>query len=84
MKYQAKDHSNKISNPSGPGPAQRPTSSSRIDRRVVRSDLNNSSTSKDPNSNQLNHHNAGKSNGGGNGYLNLRQRPASPSHRILR
>ncbi|KAI3468151.1 hypothetical protein Pfo_024814 [Paulownia fortunei] len=81
MKFQVKDHSNSISNSSGSGPAQRATA--RIDRRVVRSDLNNNS-SKDPNSNQLNNSNAGKSNGGGNGYLNLRQRPASPSHRILR
>ncbi|KAL0323778.1 UNVERIFIED_CONTAM: hypothetical protein Scaly_2344900 [Sesamum calycinum] len=79
MKVQVKDHSNNINN--GSGPAQRATA--RIDRRVVRSDLNNNS-SKDPNSNQLTSNNAGKSNGGTNGYLNLRQRPASPSHRILR
>ncbi|XP_057799799.1 uncharacterized protein LOC131015424 isoform X2 [Salvia miltiorrhiza] len=78
MKFQAKDHSN--NNSSGSGPVQRATT--RIDRRVVRSDL---SKREDPNSNQLNSNiNAGKSNGGGNGYLNLRQRPASPSHRILR
>ncbi|KAL0311897.1 UNVERIFIED_CONTAM: hypothetical protein Sradi_5589000 [Sesamum radiatum] len=79
MKVQVKDHSNNINN--GSGPAQRATA--RIDRRVVRSDLNKNS-SKDPNSNQLTSNNAGKSNGGNNGYLNLRQRPASPSHRILR
>ncbi|PIN16843.1 hypothetical protein CDL12_10497 [Handroanthus impetiginosus] len=83
MKVQAKDHSNNINNSSGSGLLQRATA--RIDRRVVRSDLNNNSCSnKDPNSNQLNSNNAAKSNGGGNGYLNLRQRPASPSHRILR
>lgn len=81
MKFQVKDHSNSLHNSSGSGPVQRATT--RIDRRVVRSDLNNSS-SKDPNPNQLSNNNAGKSNGGGNGYLNLRQRPASPSHRILR
>ncbi|XP_047972010.1 probable serine/threonine-protein kinase DDB_G0282963 [Salvia hispanica] len=52
MKFQAKDHNS--------GPVQRATT--RIDRRVVRSDLN-------PNSNQLD---TNKSNG----YLNLRQRPA--------
>ncbi|GFP88048.1 hypothetical protein PHJA_000948500 [Phtheirospermum japonicum] len=82
MKFQAKDQSsNSINNSSGSGPAHRATT--RVDRRVVRSDLNNSS-SKDPNSNQLNNNSAGKINGGGNGYLNLRQRAASPSHRILR
>lgn len=78
MKFQAKDHTN--NNSSGSGLAQRATT--RIDRRVVRSDL---SKREDPNSNQLNSNiNAGKSNSGGNGYLNLRQRQASPSHRILR
>ncbi|KAG6389402.1 hypothetical protein SASPL_150870 [Salvia splendens] len=71
MKFQAKDHTNNNSIP-----VQRATT--RIDRRVVRSDL---IKREDPNSNQLN---TNKSNGGGNGYLNLRQRPASPSHRILR
>lgn len=79
MKFQAKDHGNGVNNSSGSGPVQRATT--RIDRRVVRSDLNKR---EDQNSNQLNSNNAGKSNGGGNGYLNLRQRPASPSHRILR
>ncbi|KAK6140769.1 hypothetical protein DH2020_025488 [Rehmannia glutinosa] len=80
MKFQVKDNS--INNSSGSGPAQR--AAARVDRRVVRSDLNNNN-SKDPNSNQLNNNNnAGKTNGGGNGYLNLRQRPASPSPRILR
>ncbi|KAG6409568.1 hypothetical protein SASPL_127608 [Salvia splendens] len=71
MKFQTKDHTNN----NGSGPVQRPTT--RIDRRVVRSDL---SKREDPNSNQLL---TGKSNGGGNGYLNLRQL-ASPAHRILR
>ncbi|KAL1552368.1 hypothetical protein AAHA92_13172 [Salvia divinorum] len=73
MKFQTKDHTN---NNNGSGPVQRPTT--RIDRRVVRSDL---SKREDPNSNQLL---TGKSNGGGNAYLNLRQRAASPAHRILR
>ncbi|KAL1532562.1 hypothetical protein AAHA92_32552 [Salvia divinorum] len=79
MKFQAKDHTNNNSSGTGSGPVQRATT--RIDRRVVRSDL---SKREDLNSNQLNSNNTGKSNGGGNGYLNLRQRPASPSHRILR
>lgn len=78
MKFQAKDQTHNINNSSpGSGPVQRPNV--RVERRVVRSDLNNGGT-KDPGSNS----NGGKSNGGGNGYLNLRQRPASPSHRILR
>ncbi|XP_051151660.1 uncharacterized protein LOC127265737 isoform X1 [Andrographis paniculata] len=78
MKVQAKDHSN---TPSGTGPVQRTTA--RVDRRVVRSDLNGTiSSSREANSNQLNNINAGKSNGD-NGYINLRQRPASPSHRLL-
>ncbi|PIN13244.1 hypothetical protein CDL12_14124 [Handroanthus impetiginosus] len=83
MKVQVKDHSIN-NNPTGSGPVQRATA--RIDRRVVRSDVNNNnnSNSKDPNPIQQNNNNAFKSNGGGNGYLNLRQRPASPSHRILR
>ncbi|EYU20380.1 hypothetical protein ABFS82_01G015500 [Erythranthe guttata] len=75
MKSQAKDHHiNKINNSSGSGPVQRANTSTRIDRRVIRSDLNHT---KDPNSKN---NDAGKSNG----YLNLRQRPASPSRRILR
>lgn len=77
MKFQARDHRN--NNSSGSGSGQRATT--RIDRRVIRSDL---SKREDQTSNQLNSNNGGKSNGGGNGYLNLRQRPASPSHRILR
>ncbi|KAL6524026.1 hypothetical protein OROMI_031121 [Orobanche minor] len=85
MKFQAKDHSNNtFSNSSASGPGQRATT--RTERRVVRSDLNNGN-SIDPNSNQLNNNNnnnAGKINGSGNGYLNLRQRPASPCHRSLR
>lgn len=57
----------------------------RINRRIGRPDLNNS-ISKDriPNQQNNNNNNVIKSNGGGTGYLNLRQRPASPSHRILR
>ncbi|KAH6835774.1 hypothetical protein C2S53_003014 [Perilla frutescens var. hirtella] len=79
MKFQAKDHGNGVNNSSGSGSVQRSTT--RIDRRVVRSDLNKR---EDTNPNQLSNNNAAKSNGVGNGYLNLRQRPASPSHRILR
>ncbi|KAL8522172.1 hypothetical protein ACS0TY_012352 [Phlomoides rotata] len=79
MKFQAKDQN--ITNSPGSGPVQRSTV--RVDRRVIRSDLNNGGC-KDPSSNQLNNSNGGKINGGGNGYLNLRQQPASPSHRILR
>ncbi|KAG8375644.1 hypothetical protein BUALT_Bualt10G0121700 [Buddleja alternifolia] len=81
MKVQGKDHA--VNNgSSGSGPVQRATS--RVDRRVIRSDLNNNGSIKDPSQNQLNNNHACKSNGGGNGYLNLRQRSASPSHRILR
>lgn len=71
MKFQARDHT--TNNPSGSG--QR--AGTRVDRRVIRSDLGKR---EDQSSNQLNSSNGGKSNG----YLNLRQRPASPSHRILR
>ncbi|KAL3818975.1 hypothetical protein ACJIZ3_004880 [Penstemon smallii] len=78
MKVQVK-HNNDAS---GSGPVQRSTT--RVDRRVVRSDHNNNS-SKDPNLNQQlnktdNNNVAGKSNG----YFNLRQRPPSPPPRILR
>lgn len=79
MKFQAKDHGNGVSISPGSRSAQRPTTGN--DRRVIRSELN---LREDPNSNQPKNINAGKSNGGGNGYLNLRQRPSSPSHRILR
>lgn len=51
----------------------------RIDRRIIRLDMKNHK-SMDPNSV---HAAAGKSHGS-DGYLNLRQRPASPSHRVLR
>ncbi|KAL6556658.1 hypothetical protein OROGR_005946 [Orobanche gracilis] len=83
MKFQAKDHGNTFNiKSSGTGPVQRTTT--RIERRVFRSDLI-SGGSTDPNSNQLDNNNtAGKINGSGNGYLNLRQRQASPCHRNLR
>ncbi|KAG8381828.1 hypothetical protein BUALT_Bualt05G0013400 [Buddleja alternifolia] len=82
MKVQVKDQS--INNdPSGSGSGQRVTA--RVDRRVVRSDLMSKDPNPNPNQQNNNNNNANKSNGGGNnGYLNLRQRPASPSHRILR
>lgn len=51
----------------------------RIDRRVIRSDTKNHK-SMDPNTL---HAAAGKSHGSDR-YLNLRQRPASPSHPVLR
>lgn len=57
-------------------PGQR--TSGRVERRVVRSDENKDSSQPGGNINiTINNHN-------GNGYLNLRQRPASPSQRILR
>ncbi|KAJ8555524.1 hypothetical protein K7X08_013020 [Anisodus acutangulus] len=49
----------------------------RTDRRVVRSDLNKDSANQPATTNTA----AGANS---NGYLNLRQRAASPSHRILR
>lgn len=55
----------------------------RIDRRVVRSDHNHNikdtSTSAKPATTAV-----ASTVNNGNGYLNLRQRPASPAHRILR
>lgn len=79
MKAQVKEHC--IDNgPSGSVPVHRGTT--RVNRRVVRSDPNNSE--RYPNSHQLKNRGAGKSDGGGNGHLNLRQRPVSPSHRSLR
>lgn len=56
----------------------------RIDRRVVRSDHNNKDSSSQPSSSTVTNHNNNSNNNAGNGYLNLRQRPASPSQRILR
>ncbi|KAK6129667.1 hypothetical protein DH2020_036585 [Rehmannia glutinosa] len=79
MKVHVKDHSTNNNDPTGSRTVQRVTA--RIDRRVVRSDLNNN---KDPIPNQQNNSNAVKSNGSGNSHLNLRQPPAFPSHRILR
>lgn len=83
MKVHVKDHIGISNDPTGSRHFQRATA--RVDRRVVRSDLNNNNTSKDPIPNQQNNSsNALRSNGGGNSYLNLRHRPVSPSHRILR
>lgn len=56
----------------------------RIDRRVVRSDHNNKDSSSQPSSSTVTNHNNNSNNNANNGYLNLRQRPASPSQRILR
>lgn len=73
MKSQVnKDHNN--NNNGGSDPVHRTTA--RVDRRVIRSDTNNKDGSA------LHHQPNGTANG--NGYLNLRQRPSSPSHRILR
>ncbi|GER32543.1 hypothetical protein STAS_08628 [Striga asiatica] len=69
MKVHGKDHS--TSNDStGSRTVRRATA--RIDRRAVRSDTDNNA-GKDPITNRS-----------GGGHLNLRQRPASPSRRILR
>lgn len=74
MKIQVKDNNNAKSDPAGPAPVLRTTV--RIDRRVVRSDHNKGpSASNQATTNAVN-------NGGG--YLNLRQRQASPAQRILR
>ncbi|KAI8530999.1 hypothetical protein RHMOL_Rhmol11G0103500 [Rhododendron molle] len=75
MKSQVnKDHHNNNNNNGGSDPVHRTTA--RVDRRVIRSDTNNKDGSA------LHHQPNGTANG--NGYLNLRQRPSSPSHRILR
>lgn len=79
VKAQVKD--NVIDNgPSGSGPVHRGTT--RVNGRVVRSNPINSQ--RYPNSQQLKNRSAGKSVGGGNGHLNLRQRPPSSSHRTPR
>lgn len=79
MKVHVKEHSGINNEPAGSGRA-----TARVDRRVVRSDLNNNNTNKDAISNKQNSSVALRNNGGGNAYLNLRQRPPSPSHRVLR
>lgn len=83
-KVHVKDH-NINNNPTGSSQEAAHRVTARINRRIGRPDLNNS-ISKDriPNQQNNNNNNVIKSNGGGTGYLNLRQRPASPSHRILR
>ncbi|KAH6774211.1 hypothetical protein C2S52_002835 [Perilla frutescens var. hirtella] len=75
MKVHVKDNRGANNEPAGPEPSQR--ASVRVDRRVVRSDLNNNNNnnSKNPIPNPPTI---------SNGYVNLRHRPASPSHRILR
>lgn len=79
VKAQVKEHG--IDNgQSGSGPVHRGTT--RVNRSVVRSDPNNSE--RYPKSHRLKNRGAGKSDGSGIGHLNLRQRPASPSHRSLR
>lgn len=88
MKVQVKDKDDST------GPVQRTTV--RVDRRVVRTDNNkeplnkptigstsnsysiNNNNNNNNNNNQHHHHNQS------NGYPNLRQRPSSPPHRILR
>ncbi|KAH7835079.1 hypothetical protein Vadar_022672 [Vaccinium darrowii] len=74
MKSQVnKDHHH---NHNGSDPVHHRTTG-RVDRRVIRSDTNNNNT-KDGSASLH------QPNGNNNGYLNLRQRPSSPSHRILR
>lgn len=76
MKVHVKDKRRGASNdPAGSDPSQR--AAVRVDRRVVRSDLNNNNTtSKNPIPNPPSTIT--------NGYLNLRHRSSSPSRRILR
>lgn len=72
MKVPAKDRGGENNNGKNDSAGSVPTLRTSV--RVVRSDQNNKDLSQ-PSSNN-------KSNG--TGYLNLRQRPASPSQRILR
>ncbi|XP_073134737.1 uncharacterized protein [Henckelia pumila] len=78
MKAQVKEHGID-DGPSGSGPVHCATT--RFNGRVVRSDPNNSERSP---ISQVKNSGAGKSDGGGNGHQNFRQRPASPSLRTLR
>ncbi|GFQ00164.1 hypothetical protein PHJA_002160400 [Phtheirospermum japonicum] len=79
MKVHAKDPSTN-NDPTGSRTVQRATA--RVDRRAVRSGINISNSSKDSMPNQLqSNSNSVKS---GIAHLNLRQRPSSPSRRILR
>lgn len=84
MKSQAKDGGTH-NNDSRPG--QR--AAARIERRAVRSDLNDHNNKDNSNLFQANTKNTSNDNNGGgksnaSGYVNLRHRTASPSHRILR
>ncbi|MCD7456718.1 hypothetical protein HAX54_032908 [Datura stramonium] len=76
MKVQNKNINNNNNNDSADSVAVQ-RAPVRVDRRVVRSDLNKDSGNQPATTNSA----AGASS---NGYLNLRQRAASPSHRILR
>ncbi|KAL7112210.1 hypothetical protein ACP275_05G137800 [Erythranthe tilingii] len=86
FKVHTKDHVISNDDPTRSGAVHRATT--RVDSRVVRSrvvrSVLNCDASKDPNPNQQNNNNAVRSSGGGSSYLNLRRRPASPSHRTLR
>ncbi|XP_051119408.1 uncharacterized protein LOC127243439 isoform X1 [Andrographis paniculata] len=63
----------------------RSRSTARVDRRaVVLGSNHNNNNTKDSIPNQKSNSHSLKSIGGGIGYLNLRQRPVSPSRRILR
>lgn len=73
MKVQNKNINNNNNNDSADSVAVQ-RNPVRVDRRVVRSDLNKDSGNQPAITNTAN----------SNGYLNLRQRAASPSHRILR
>ncbi|KAL3645961.1 hypothetical protein CASFOL_011141 [Castilleja foliolosa] len=78
MKVHGKDPSTK-NDPTGSRPVHRATA--RVDRRAVRSGININNSNRDSMPNQQNNSSSIKS---GHGHLNLRQRPASPSRRILR
>lgn len=74
MKVQNKNISHKSNNNDSADSVAVQRTPVRVDRRVVRSDLNKDSGNQPATTNTAN----------SNGYLNLRQRGASPSHRNLR
>uniref|UniRef100_A0A5B7C1N4 Uncharacterized protein n=1 Tax=Davidia involucrata TaxID=16924 RepID=A0A5B7C1N4_DAVIN len=78
MKIQVKDNVNSNSASADAAAPLHRTTTVRVDRRVVRSDSNNTNKDSTTISNQP------TTTTTSNGYLNLRHRPASPSHRILR
>ncbi|XP_059657104.1 uncharacterized protein LOC132303730 isoform X2 [Cornus florida] len=76
MKIQVKDNNNNNNDSASAAAPVHRTTTVRVDRRVVRSDANNNKGSG------LNQ--PVITNNNTNGFLNLRQRPSSPSRRILR